>query len=292
MTNFIRQKPVLAYFIFTFILSWSGIIIVSFFMGMPTTSKQFAETGPMALIPLLLGPTIVSLFMTGLISGRQGLRDLKNRLLKWKVNIKWYAFAMLTLPVFLSVMLFILSRFSPDFIPKVMNESDKISFVITGVITGLIGGGLLEEIGWTGFVTPRLRSRYSLIRSGLTLGFVWAFWHFLPVLWGSGDANGRLDWVQFLPSLFCHYTVLVAYRVILVWLHDRTGSIIPNILMHACMTTFVNFILGISVSGMSLFIYFAFLAAFLWIIVGVIFKAEKRKLKGIVITEYKLLESQ
>jgi hypothetical protein len=100
MKNFIRQKPVVAYFIFTFILSWSGIIIVSFFMGMPTTSKQFAEAGPIALIPLLLGPTIVSLFMTGSISGRQGFRELGSRLLKWKINAKWYAFAILTLPVF------------------------------------------------------------------------------------------------------------------------------------------------------------------------------------------------
>jgi hypothetical protein len=37
-------------------------------------------------------------------------------------------------------MLFILSQFSSDFIPKVVKESNKISFVITGVLTGLIGG--------------------------------------------------------------------------------------------------------------------------------------------------------
>ena len=277
MKNFIRQKPVTAYFILTFILSWSGIIIVSFFMGMPTTSKQFSESGPVALIPLLLGPTIVSLFMTGFTSGRPGFRELIKRLFKWKINLKWYAFAVLTLPVFLSVMLFVLSRFSTDFIPKVFNQNDKISFIITGILTGLIGGGLLEEIGWTGFVTPRLRSRYSLIKSGLILGLIWAVWHFLPVFWGSGDTYGRLDLSSFLPGLFCHYTVLVPYRIILVWLHDRTGSLIPVILMHACLTTYTSFILGLSKGGIPSFVYFGILAVFLWIIVAMILRKTNKK---------------
>jgi len=246
-------------------------------MGMPTTSTQFAASGPLALIPLLLGPTIVSLFMTGFVSGRQGLRELRSRLFKWKINIKWYAFAILTLPVFLCVMLFVLSQFSSDFIPKVMHEDNKVGFIITGVLTGLLGGGLLEEIGWTGFVTPRLRSRYSLLKSGLILGLLWGIWHFLPVFWGSGDMNGKIDWSSFLPGLFSHYAVLIPYRVILVWLHDQTGSIIPAILMHACLTTFTSFILGISKGGIPSFIYFAILAVFLWLIVLVIVKTKNRK---------------
>lgn len=276
MKTFIRQKPVVTYFILTFVISWSGVIVMSFFMGMPTTSTQFEEKGPIALIPFLLGPTVVSLFLTGYINGRPGFHELRSRLLKWKINIGWYAFAVFTIPVILSVMLFILSQFSSDFIPKVMTENNKIRFIITGVVTGLIGGGLLEEIGWTGFAIPRLRSNYSVFKTGLVVGFLWGLWHFLPVFWASGDVNGKIAWSLFLPGLFCHYAVLVPYRIIIVWVHEHTGSLIPVILMHASLTMFSNFILNISKGGCPLFIYFLFLAIALWIIVGIIFCKNKK----------------
>lgn len=273
---FIQQKPILTYFILTFIISWAGIILASFFMGMPTTSKQFTEDGPLALMPLLLGPTIVSLILTGIVHGKAGFRDLKSRFLNWRLDIRWYVFALCSLPGILLIMLLVLSQFSSDFTPKVMNEAYKVSFVITGLIMGFIGGGLFEEIGWTGFVTPELRKRYSVFKSGLVLGFIWAVWHFLPVLWGSGNANGNLDWSIFLPGLFCHYTVLVSYRVLMVWVHENTKSMLPIIFMHGVLGAFTNFILNISVGGWSLFLYYLILAIALWTIIAIILFKEKR----------------
>jgi len=249
---------------------------VSIHMGLPTTSRQFEEYGPIALLPCLFGPTLVSIFLTGIIYGKTGLSELKTRLLRWKVNIKWYALGILLIPSILLIMLFILSRFSSDFIPKVMNEKDKIDFVITGVLIGIFGGGLFEEIGWTGFVTPELRKKYSVFNTGLILGFFWALWHFLPVLWGSGDINGKLDWSLFAPGLFCHYTVLMTYRILIVWVNEKTDSIPVIILMHASLTTFANFILNISVGGAPLFIYYTILSISLWIIIWFIFKGIRK----------------
>lgn len=275
MKNFIKQKPVLMYFILTFIISWSGVIIMSFFMGMPTTSKQFEEIGPIALIPFLLSPSVVSLFLTGFIHGKAGFHKLKSRFLRWKINIGWYIFAFLMLPILLSIILLILSQFSSDFIPKIVTENDKISLIVVGITIGLIGGGLLEEIGWTGFATPKLRSHYSIFKTGLIIGFLWGAWHFLPVFWGCGDMNGKLDWTLLLPGLFFHYAGLIPYRIIIVWLHEHTNSLIPAILMHASLTTYLFFILNISKNGYPLFIYYLFLAIALWVIVGIIFSKTK-----------------
>ena len=68
--------------------------------------------------------------------------------------------------------LLVLSRYSGDFIPKIMNEEDKVSFAVTGLIMGFLGGGILEETGWTGFALPALRKRYGVFKSGLILGLV------------------------------------------------------------------------------------------------------------------------
>jgi membrane protease YdiL (CAAX protease family) len=278
MKKLIQHHPIASFFVLTFILSWAGIVLASFFMGMPTTSRQFAEDGPLALMPLLLGPITMGLIFTGLVNGKDGFRDLWSRFLNWKIKFRWYAVTLLGLPIFLLVMLFVLSRFSPDFTPKILDQSDKLSFVITGLIMGFIGGGIFEEFGWTGFATPALRKKYGVWKSGLILGLIWAVWHFLPVMWGSGDAEGNLDWSLFLPGLFCHYSVLVPYRILMVWVHEKTHSMIPVIFMHGVLGAFANFILNISVGGWPLFIYFLILAIALWTLVAVIYTREKRKL--------------
>ena len=270
-----RRNPVMAYFIITFLISWFGIILASFSMGMPTTEKQFGEDGPLALMPLLIGPAVVGLFMTGIVYGKTGFINLKKRFLNWKIGIYPYIISFLALPIMLFVILFVLSRFSADFIPKIINEEYKMSFVITGLIMGFAGGGILEETGWTGFALPALRKQFGVFNSGLILGLVWAVWHFLPVYWGSGDAYGHINWSLFLPGLFCHYTVLVSYRILMVWMHEKTGSMIPVVIMHGVLGTFINFIFNISVGGWPLFIYYMVVAILLWSIVGVLFLGNK-----------------
>jgi len=251
--------------------------MMSLFMGMPTTSGQFNSYGPVALIPFLLGPVTVSLLLTGLLYGKTGLQELLSKFIKWRVSIVWYLIAILTAPVLLSGILLILSQFSSGFIPKILTEDDKLNFVITGFLTGLLGGGLFEEFGWTGFATPEFRKKYGVVKTGLIIGFFWGLWHFLPVYWGSGDSNGEIDRILFLPGLFSHYAVLIPYRVLIVWLYDRTKSLIPAILMHASFTTFILFILNISASGSLLFIYYLCVAFALWIIVGIIYRYEVKK---------------
>jgi membrane protease YdiL (CAAX protease family) len=246
-------------------------------MGMPTTSRQFNSYGPIALIPFLLGPTAVSLLLNGLLYGKVGLRGLLSKLIKWRISIIWYLISVLTIPVLLSVILLILSRFSSDFIPEIITEDNKLNLVLTGVLTGLLGGGLFEEIGWTGFATPELRGKNSVVKAGLIIGFFWGLWHFLPVYWGSGNSKGEIDWILFLPGLFSHYAVLIPYRVMIVWLYNQTQSLIPAILGHASLTTFILFILNISESGLPVFIYYLCVAVALWIIVVVINKYDKKK---------------
>ncbi len=273
--------PITAYFILTFVLSWSGVIVMSFFMGMPTTSQQFADIGPIALLPFLFGPTLIGLFMTGIVHGAPGFRQLKSRLFKWRIGPEWYAFVLLAVPVALAVILFVLSRFSGDFVPKVMTASDRTSLIVTGALTGLIGGGFLEELGWTGFATPAFRARnFSILKTGLIIGFFWGLWHFLPVFWGSGDSQGHLDWDLFYPGLFSHYAVLIPYRIILVWIHERTGSLIPVMLMHASLTAFLLFILNISAGGVPLLIYLAVVAILLWLFVALILAMPRRAARG------------
>jgi len=269
MKTFLTRNPVLSYFILTFIISWSGVIIVAFYTGMPATSLQFEKIGPIALLPFLLGPTIASLILTGIISGKPGFRDLFSRLVKWRVNFRWYALAFLFLPVLAGGTLLVLSQFSDDYLPVIITEENKLELILTGVLTGIFGV-LLEELGWTGFAIPKLRSRYGVFSTGLIVGVLWGAWHFLPTFWGCGNASGELNSSLFLPGFFFHFAGLVPFRIILVWLYDQTKSILLPWIMHGTLSAGIFFIFNISGAGRPLFIYYLVIAVALWLVVAIL----------------------
>ena len=267
----IIKKPIISYFILTFIISWSGIIIVSFFTGMPAPSKTFESIAPIAMLPLVIGPTIASLLLSGINYGKSGLMDLLSKLLKWKVGIQWYIFALLTFPIIASVSLFSLSLYSSDFLPNILTSNDKTGLLLTGLLVGIFLT-LFEEIGWSGFALPELNKRYSVLTTGLLLGAIWGVWHFLPVFYGCGDESGNFNFQLFYPGFFFHYAGLIPFRILMTWLYKNTDSILLPWIMHATLTSCAFFILNISKTGLPLLIYYVALSLLLWISVFVVVK--------------------
>jgi len=83
-----------------------------------------------------------------------------------------------------------------------------------------------EEVGWRGYLLPRLTERIRLAPASLAVGMVWAVWH-LPLFFASrADPNHQL---------FAFYVLQVtAYSIALAWLYWRTeGSLLLTMLMHS-----------------------------------------------------------
>jgi len=86
-----------------------------------------------------------------------------------------------------------------------------------------------EEIGWSGFLSPRLAERYGFTRAAFITAAVWATWHF-PILFFA-DYFDSASPVWF--SLPCFVIELLGLSVIILWLRLRTGSVWPGALVHA-----------------------------------------------------------
>ena len=99
---------------------------------------------------------------------------------------------------------------------------------VVGIGVGLIVA-VLKELGWTGFAMPRLRRRHSVLAARLLMGVLWGAWH-LPMFAGSADSSGEIPPALFMATMLISW--LLPYRVLMVWVSDRTHSLLVPVLMH------------------------------------------------------------
>jgi uncharacterized protein len=169
---------------------------------------------------------------------------------------RWYAIALLTAPVVMAVEYLALSLASPAFVPGILTAGDTMSRLIFGLVAGVVVG-ILEEIGWTGFATPILLRRHTILATGLMIGVLWGAWHVIgQVVFASGTYAGGLPFAAFLAMRTVGLLIggLPAYRVLTVWVYDRTGSLFVAMVMHMSLTAATLIFEPVGISGMSLIV--------------------------------------
>jgi membrane protease YdiL (CAAX protease family) len=275
----IKRHPVLSFFALTFAITWGLFVLaVGGPGGIPATKEEFTTLPLLAILAVLVGPSVSGILLTGLVYGREGFRDLLARMTRWRVGARWYAVALLTAPLVFTAALLPLWLISPVFLPGIFASEAKVSFVLMGIVVALIVG-IFEELGWTGFAVPTLlKLRYGVLATGLIVGVLWGAWHLLfNDIWASVATSGGLP-----PALFAVVWgltflagQLVAYRVLMVWVYDRTGgSLLVAMLMHAsyaASTFIINPLAGPgAMSGASLLVYSLASAAATWVVVAML----------------------
>jgi membrane protease YdiL (CAAX protease family) len=269
-----RTRAVVAYFVLAFAISWGGVLLV---IGGPDgvtgATAQDDPRFPLVFVAMLAGPSVAGILLTGLFGGRAGLRELLTRLSKWRVGARWYAVALLTAPLLTTVVLLALSVLSLQFLPAIVVTNDQVALLRFAFAVGLLAG-VFEELGWTGFAVPALRFRYGVATSGLIVGVLWGAWHILAIVWGVGDRAGTLPLAFVALDVL---SVLPAYRVLMVWVYDRTGSLLLAMLMHASLTT-SSLILPPETTGLALVTFDLALAAALWIVIAALAMANDGRL--------------
>jgi uncharacterized protein len=259
----IKQHSVAIYFTLTFFITWGCMILVIGPDGFPITAQQFETAGALVYLAMLIGPSAAGILLISLIDGRAGLGDLLSRLFKWRGGVRWYAIAIVATPLLAATVLLALSLASPEFLPAIITAGNKSELLLSGIVAGLMVG-IFEELGWTGFAVPRLRLRYSLLTTGLIVGLLWGAWHFI-VFWESDTFTGAFPLMILLVRLF---SWLPPFRILMVWVYDRTESLLVSILMHASLVASLSIIVPSGLSGEYLSTWILIWAAALWVIVA------------------------
>jgi membrane protease YdiL (CAAX protease family) len=167
--------------------------------------------------------------MTGLTLGKDGAIQLLKRFLIWRVSWKWYIVAFFLLPVISTCAVLWNAAwtqtpidFSQVFAHKIFGASVNLpAFILPFFIFDFLTNG--EEMGWRGYVLPRLQTKHSVLVSSLILGVIWAFWHFPRYLAPSNTGSFPLLLIK-----------LLADAVIYTWVYNGTkGSLLLTTILHA-----------------------------------------------------------
>jgi len=225
LTEFLKRYSLVIGIILMFLLTWPidlanwGIVPIQF----PFIVYLF----------LGWGFIFASVIMTGLTLGKDGVVALLKRYVQWRVGWKWYLAAFLLTPSLIVLAVYInaaLVGVPPDFSTvmahKIFGGAAYLPlFILPFFLVDLISNG--EEIGWRGYVLPRLQAKYSALTSTLILGVIWGFWHLPRYLshWNT------VSFAWFLVHA-------MAYAVILTWLYNNTkGSLLLVAISHASSNT-------------------------------------------------------
>ncbi len=226
----IRRHPLVTYFLLAFTISWTAVLVLTAPSGFPADpAAENARYRMLALAGMLAGPSIASITVTAIVGGRTALRALRDRITRKRVPAIWYA-TLLIPPAALFGVLAVLSTFDPAYLPGFFAAPGPAMILLGGVAMGL-AIGFFEELGWTGFATPRMIARYGVVRGGAVLGVVWMSWHLLADYWG-GATYGSL----YLLHVLQWFVALIALRVFMTAVYARTGSVLLGQLLHASST--------------------------------------------------------
>lgn len=223
--EFLRQHSLVAGIVLMFLLTWP--IDLAYSGVLP-----FQVPLPVALL-VGYGFVFAALIMTGLTLGRDAVIALLKRFLIWRVRWTWYLVALLLLPALTFAGVLINAAltqtpmdFSTVFAHRIFGPSANLPLlVLPFLLFDAITNG--EEIGWRGYVLPRLQARYSALVSSLILGVIWGLWH-IPKFLAPGNTS----------SLAWFLVEIMAHAVLYTWLFNNTrGSLLLVTLFHAASNT-------------------------------------------------------
>jgi membrane protease YdiL (CAAX protease family) len=179
----------------------------------------------------LFGVGLGAFLVTGALAGRPGLIDLARRSVRWRVPLRWYLVALLTVPVgatVISLAIYGLGALTPPphGWPRALVE------VAAVVLLQLVLFQWIEEIGFTGFLQHHLQDRCHPMKLTLYVALLWAVWHlpdhFAEEGWGVESLISA-------PVIFViEFVSLFFARALFVWFYNVTVfSVLLVAIFHA-----------------------------------------------------------
>jgi membrane protease YdiL (CAAX protease family) len=258
------RHPVASYFALTFTISWVGALAVAapHLIRHEPLPKM---TGILMFPVMLVGPSLSGIVMTKIVGGRDGLQDLFSRMFRVRFPTRWYAGLLIPPILVLTVLLGLKTFVSPSYTPNLF---------LTGILFG-VPAGYLEEVGWTGYAFPKMRSQNNAFAASILLGLLWGIWHF-PVIDDLGTATPHGSYL--FPFFLMFTAAMTAMRVLVCWIYSNTKSVLLAQLMHMSSTGSLVIFSAPRLTARQEVTWYGLYAATLWLAVGIVVRIFGKRL--------------
>ncbi len=182
-----------------------------------------------------IGPTIASLFVLRRMDEEKNLNWLRKGILRVP-ELKLIVFAFIPLLILMFFLIFEASLGISN-IYEVFRENSVTDFIsLLLLFLPSIFYGFFEEIGWRGYLLPKLQNYCNALKATLILTIIWYFWH-LPMFFYR---------FELFFAIFLMFPLMLSGSIIFTFLFNESGgSILMVIILHICYDI-------VSASGLSI----------------------------------------
>jgi hypothetical protein len=198
--RFVNHHPMATFVVLSYALSWMTI--------------------PFLGDPIGTGPFLAAVIVLSMTQGWPGVQSLWRQMIQWRVNWRWYAFAILlptTTAVSSAFIAIALGADTPSPDQVATWAEIPINFALYLVIPLW---GPWEEPGFRGFALTRLSRTHAAVIAALVVGAIQVFWH-TPLFFTGDIPASDVLWIM-------------AASIPLAFLVIRSGgSVLLAMVMHA-----------------------------------------------------------
>jgi uncharacterized protein len=212
----LKRYPLIVFFFLAFLFPW---LVWGTTIAQSRGILSFHIPQPLAFWIGLNLATYLTAMLTG---GLPAIKDLLNRIIRWRVHLGWYLVALTLTGVFslVSIGIYLITGGTHQ-IGVLLSLKNLLPSLLFQIFFFL----LTEETAWRGFALPRLQAKYSALTASLILGVLWGLWH-IPLAFIPGSFQSTIPFVGFILST-------VAMSIITTWLFNHTnGSVLIAAIFH------------------------------------------------------------
>lgn len=272
------RYPFTTYCVFTFVITWGlKYVYTSVTTGNNLPSFNFSLIAQ-------YGPSISALFLIGITEGKEGYTRMLHSIVNWKVGAKWMFIAIAFEPIiFFSITLlhsFLYTGSLPITGTTIFIASSSL---IGSFLIGLFRWGLAEEIGWRGWMFPKLQQKMSPFKASLVMAIVITMWHINPYYFSEAFSNQEGTYLlgKF-PPVIERLIISVPITLVVTYIFMNTkGSLLLMMIFHSSSNA--SYFWLVETFGITNTIFFrtSFLIALLIITIVFSFLLINRKQKNI-----------
>lgn len=176
----------------------------------------------------VFGASIAGVITVALTGGKDGLRDLTWRALRWRVDLRWWLVALFFTGLLVFPAMLVNIFLGGEFPAFAFFRQDWALIPLFFLVT-IPGGPLGEEFGWRGFMLPKLQRKLGPVTASVIIGIIWALWH-LPQFFQADTFHAQMG-LRLLPL---YVIAEITLAIIITWVYNKTGNslLVGGIILH------------------------------------------------------------